>query len=170
MSQQASVGLLVFTELPNLGLCAVLQRRGEFNTEKTAPESWPGGCQVTAHGKLEEGENFEDAIRREIAEELGAGFFGQCYPFFGRLVEANRSETPNKIVVTFAIRVDVSALKHIRLGPDSGGLVYFPLTRSISDITDLTAFNKTTGVPDRATIAMFNDEIEALRLARNCFA
>lgn len=61
MSIKKSVGLVILAEMlgENGTLVAVLQRRGKRNFEEGGkPESWPGGCQVTAHGTLEEGGGF----------------------------------------------------------------------------------------------------------------
>ncbi|GEM_PF-350157 len=64
-------GLLIMTELPNYGLVAVLQRRGEFNHEKMGPESFPGAMQLTVWGGVEESESMPGALFREIQEEMG---------------------------------------------------------------------------------------------------
>lgn len=73
--KKRSVGLLVITHVNSIGLVAVLQRRGEFNHETMAPETYSGACQLTAHGKVEVGEFFVDALLREVREELGLKFF-----------------------------------------------------------------------------------------------
>lgn len=53
------VGLVVLTEIPSLGLVAVLQARGPFNLKKMAPESYPGICEITVFGNpVPDSENF----------------------------------------------------------------------------------------------------------------
>ena len=156
---ERSVGLIVLTEIPGMGICAVLRERGYFNFEKMKPESWPGACQVTAHGKLEGGERFYLAIHREVEEELGEKFariFLTSSPF-----EVLRLQKKNKEIVIFAIKIDHTFLIAIRLEPGSGTLRFLQ-KHKVDDIVDVTSFNKTEGIPDRKTVAMFPDEKEAV--------
>ena len=62
-----SVGLVVLTHSLSDGFKVVLQRRG-------GQDSYPGACQVSAHGGLEENEDFLQALIRESNEELGVTF------------------------------------------------------------------------------------------------
>ena len=177
---ERSVGLIVMAEISEMGLVAVLQERGRFNTEKMRPESWPGVCQVTAHGKLKEEESFEAALKREITEELGKEFYDSFFVLGalsraggrtqeGILLEVYREETPEKIVITFAAKVLDYYLCLIRLGPDTGGL-RFVRREEVEKIVDLRGFNRQIGVPDRMTVAMFPDEKEAVAKAFTLFA
>lgn len=165
---ERSVGLVVLTEIPERGLVAVLRERGSFSFERMKPALWPGACQVTAHGKLEEGEDFLTALYREIEEELGGGFALRFLSAVARdssmLVEAFRLKKPDKEVVTFAAKIESSFLKEIRLGPETGG-IRFLAHEEVSSIVEVTSFDKATGVPDRKTIAMFSDEREAVARA-----
>ncbi|MDP3999673.1 MAG: NUDIX domain-containing protein [bacterium] len=168
MADKRSVGLVMITEIPEMGRVAVLQRRGEFNHEKMGPESWPGGCQVTAHGKVEENETFERALFREIVEELGENLKHALMALRSSddmpMREVMRSEKGRHEKVTLAVKVPMDFLGYIRLGPSSGGLVLLPETR-LDEIKWLTDFGKDVGVTDRRIIAMFPDEIEAVRRA-----
>lgn len=170
------MGLVVLTEVPgNPGpaLVAVLQRRGEWNTEKMAPESYPGACQVTVHGKVEKGESPSSALFREIDQELGAealeflrrGALGPEHDF----PELLKEETPDKLVITWGMKVPCELLRVIRLGPDSGGLRLLE-REEVAFIANLNNFDKKEGVMDRTDVAMFPDEIEAVKKAFEAFA
>ena len=163
-----SVGLIVLTEIPLMGLVAVLRERGWFNPETMKPESWPGACQVTAHGRLKPGEDFRPAIFREMAEELGQDFADYVLDwiavFPNSFEELWRFENDNKEVVAFALKVDCTFLEKIRLGPESGSMRLVTLSEA-ANIVDLALFDKAVGVRDRRTIAMFADEKEAVKKA-----
>lgn len=65
-----SVGVwLIISDGPSKG-SILLQKRSKNET------SFPYLCQPTWHGKVEEGETLEQAIRREAEEELGEKFAG----------------------------------------------------------------------------------------------
>jgi len=165
---ERSVGLIVLTEIPGRGLVAVLRERGSFSFERMKPALWPGACQVTAHGKLEEDEDFLTALYREVEEELGEKFALCFLSVIARdssmLVEAFRVQKPKKEIVTFAAKVEPLLLKKIRLGPETGG-IRFLTHEEVSSVVDVTSFDKAAGVPDRKTIAMFSDEREAVARA-----
>ena len=56
--KKKSVGVQILSRDKKGALVAILQVRSQWNEEKNSPESYPGTCQVTVHGKLEEGEDF----------------------------------------------------------------------------------------------------------------
>jgi len=166
---EKSVGLVVLTEIPEMGLVAVLQERGRFNTGKMKPESWPGGCQVTAHGKVRKGEKCVQALLREVGEELGrtaSQFIRNC---INDLVVVSHFQKTDKEVVTYAVKLEPSFLKRIRLGSDSGGLRYVQ-QKDINNTICLDSSNRTAGILYRPTIGMFPDEKEALIKAFACFS
>jgi len=151
-----SVGLLVMTRLPDYReKVAILHRRGVLN-ENLRLQSWAGGFQVTATGKVEEGEKEKQCLYREIGEEIGKAL----YPQNGKLVELFRNEER----VIYGIYQDKVWVKNSRLSLASGGLV--PVTKEVLPrIKNLLDFSKETGVKDRDVIAMFPDEITALKRA-----
>jgi len=161
---ERSVGLIIFTEIPDIGLVAVLIERGWYNFEKIGPESWSGACQVTVHGKLEEGESFLTALRYEVEEELGSRFFNRLWDRREEMVEVFHLLTENKEVVTFAIKIDFNMFNLIRLHASSGA-IRFLRPCEISFVHDLTDYQKKGGVLDRSVIAMFPDETEAVKRA-----
>lgn len=163
--KKLSVGVMVLlTDVPNMGRAALLQRRGEFNHEKMAPESWPGACQVTAHGKVEVYETCEQALYREISEELGALAVQVIRAQGAKVPEIYHHATDQKTVFTYGMVLPASLLKCVQLGPSSGGLVLMP-ENQVDIIQNLNLFDKTEGVRDRKIVAMFPDEIEAVKKA-----
>lgn len=164
-----AVGLVIVTSDPRGGKVAVLQRRGMINPEKDdLRESYPGGCQVTCHGKLEDLELQEPggymvALLREAAEELGPEF---CSWLMGRTSQFRPLNDSGEIR-NFGLYVpETRFLSHIQLGPSTGGLV---LVGSVDGIKNLKDFDKATGVTNIGTIAMFPDDKEAVRLALEAF-
>ena len=163
-----SVGLVVVTHDLNGNLVAVLQRRGPYNHEKAwVRENYPGGCQVTVHGGVGEDETVDRALFRETVEELGPTFAHKClncgHPLGGLTQVFNDGE-----VLTFARYVDRGELSHIRWGPSSGG-IEFVSAEDIPDISDLGFYDKNLGVIHLNNIAMFPDEIRAVKIALDCF-
>ena len=165
---KTSVGLVVLVDVPSMGgRVAVLQVRGRFNHEKMGPESYPGCCQVTVHGKCEDEEGIMGALFREIEEELGektALILQNKYlknEFVGLCLK--EKEGVINYGVIFSSDSSVYFLNSIRLNASTGGLRFIRQV-DIDDIIDIRLFDKTIGVKDLAT-AMFLDEKEALKLA-----
>ena len=159
---EKSVGIIVLTRIPEMGLVAILRERGWINPKKADyRESWPGGCQVTAHGKLQEDDDFYDALFREITEELGEDASGRIRDHANELVEVFRLQKENKNVVTYAIKLEPSFIEDIRLGPESGA-IRLVRPEEANSIIDLFSLDKSTGVQYRRTIAMFPDEKQAV--------
>lgn len=170
MEKRMAVGVIVIVDVESLGRVAVLQRRGEFNLNhnKVVPQSYPGACQVTAHGGLEQEDShiFLIGLEREFREELGevaAGYLRSAI-YTGKITELIRMETPEKIVVTYGAIFPEAFIYSIRLEGESGG-VTFVKEEDVKNILSLKNFDKKTGVRDRSVNAMFPDEIDALRMA-----
>lgn len=128
------------------------------------PAHWPGAFQVTTHGKLENGEDFIPALYREVIEELGERFALRFFSAVARdssiLVEVFRLQKPDKEVITFAVKVESSFIKEIRLSTGTGGIRLLTC-KEVPSIVEITSFDQDDGVPDRKTISMFPDEREA---------
>lgn len=166
--KKRSVGLIVTTtEDYEPEQVAVLQIRGLYNVEKGFPESWPGGCQVTVHGGCNPLEDDFVALYREIEEEFGleAACILREYMHPLSTTKIFTHEDEKKVVTTFAIRLpDLTFLKAVRLHASSGGIRIVNV-EDIPNIQDLTKFDRREGVVDRRIIAMFPDELEALKKA-----
>ncbi len=160
-----SVGLIIFTEIPDIGLVAVLRERGWFNFEKMQLELYYGGYQPVVHGKLEARENFTEALYREMAEELGVEFAKYFTDSVEKgdlkIIEAYNLRNDEKNVVTFVSKIESNYLKKIRLSVD-GGALRFIRKDEIGDIVGIDSLDKNTGALNRNRIAMFKDEKEAL--------
>ena len=173
MAQQQSVGLLILTKLPELGVVAILQARGTFNHERIAPANFPGICQVTCHGdvQVDKQERLIPALEREWGEESGRRLSDVAPYFRSKMVELARVDTPDKLVVTYGLYIEnPEFLDFLKLNASTGGIR--PLTREgVGSILQVEpALHKTRGVPDQRTNAMFSDEIEAVRKAFDILA
>ena len=146
---------------PMQGLVAILQRRGKFNHEKMKPESFPGGCQLTVWGGAEEKETPARALWREIVEEAGwvwATDFRILKNSGKRAVQLEDSLS----VSVWGAYFPPESLETLRLNASTGGIVMVK-EDDLEKIRDLKGdFQRDAGVPDLATIAMFNDAKEVL--------
>lgn len=154
-----SVGIIVITKLPDGEFAAVLQRRGVFNFEKIKRESYPGCCQVTAHGGLKEGEDFQQGLVRESKEELGPEFTN----ITKGLLKLIHDKTDEKEVITYGTFVAWERVQQIRLSPESGGIDILPQSE-LGSLVEITKDMKETGCSPSIR-ALFPDEIEAVKKA-----
>jgi hypothetical protein len=166
--KRVAVGLWVMTEVPNVGLAAVLQRRGKVNPETGGPESYPGGYQPTVFGGVEKNESIPMALNRETREGLGDRFWlallGGTALYL--IKEVYRSESDERLDFHHAVKVPPEFLKYI---PSSDR---FKCLRrdEIDSIQDLTKFDRREGVANAKIIAMFPDCIEALKKTFELFS
>lgn len=149
-----AVGLFVFTVI-GTDVVAVCQRRGSFNFKDMKQESWAGLLQPTCHGKLEEGEEYLDALWREVEEELGDSGFLPDENGRGLVVLVDG------VVKTYAAMVDPSLIATMQLHSSTGGfrLVSYG---DISIIRSALPEYRLNGVPPLID-AMFDDDYEALK-------
>jgi len=167
--KKKSVGIQFLSRDGKGEIVAILQVRGKWNAEKNSPESWPGACQVTAHGKLEEGEDFTQALLREIREELGNDIAAIVKKLSdaGSLVELVNDDSPEKQTITYGVIVAEDVLKIMIAREKSDSFGGFRLIRAgeTGKIVDIQKFEKTLGVTDKTVIAMFSDEKKAVKMA-----
>lgn len=157
-------GLFVFAHDAQ-GLFVLLQRRGEWDYERNQPESYPGGCQATASGGMEEEDDGDPylAMLREVKQELG--------PTFHQIVAQARPEQvaiiPNPAMLREATYYWMVAseeeIRTIVLHPSTGGLVRFRQTMHIHDMS--TEFTRADGITDRRIIAAYPEVKIALARA-----
>jgi len=163
-----SVGILLVVDLIQ-GKRAVLVRRGKYNHKKLmGPQTWPGLCQVTAHGGASGREYLGNALLRECGEELGSyieEMVGDAKKKDGVLIKLSQMSSPKRDNITYGMLVDVYALcSKIQLDPSSGGIELIS-EKDVENIKSSEEFDPETGVTDLNTIAMFPDEIEAVKQA-----
>lgn len=168
--KKRATGLLIMTEIPGMGLVAVLQRRGEFNHEKMGPESYPGGLQPTVWGGVKDEECVLDALIREIKQELGKRTW-EIWIHGRSLKEIYRLEDEKGLMIAFGVKLPCDFLaekdnseEEVRLNASSGGLRLLK-EEEIDKIQDLKNFDKTVGITDRNILAMFTDTKETIRRA-----
>ena len=162
------VGLILYVTIDGV-LYALLQKRGEYNHEKMCPESWPGGCQPTVHGKVEEGESPETALYREITEEIGEKMFNgiQIIPGFVRAI--SRTESFPEDGAYFVAMIHSKYIKDIQLGPSTGGLRLISFRQVVENgVIDIATLPKDQTVPHHIT-AMFSDYAHLLRFGFGYF-
>lgn len=168
--KKRSVGIQLLGKNKDGGLVALLQIRAKWNAEKNAPESWPGMCQVTAHGKLEEGEDFMQALFREVQEELGSEMLSAVKKLSetGNLKELINYEKPEKHVITYGAIVEENIWKNMVNREKKASFGGFKVIKpnDVKKIVDLKHIDRNAGVTDD-TIAMFPDEKEAVKMAFN---
>ncbi|NUM34044.1 MAG: NUDIX domain-containing protein [Candidatus Brocadiae bacterium] len=142
---------------------ALLQRRGDWDWEKDQFQSFRGAYQVTAHGKCEESETWEESLIREIKEELGEKIKGILQP--SRFTLIKESKKTGKISRTYALLepLTLSEIRLIMLEPSSGSLYPFPL-KELEKIQILDPSQKDTQF---SPFFMFADEKEALEVVWN---
>ena len=142
---------------------AVLLRRGKINHETMADETRPGGCQITAHGGLEEGENPLKGALRELAEEIGVGaaesVMNGCQKLnMGMTIWTTTEETETAFVTSVIVYVPDPAFVSIASFNGSSGGFEMLTEDQVHNIKNLRDYDKVTGVRDLYTIAMFPDE------------
>jgi hypothetical protein len=149
------------------GTKVVLQRRG-------VQDSFPGACQVTAHGKVEDFDGgpdgeFFNALLREMSEALGFSLT-EYIRFHAPLIEIFHDQIDDKEIVTYGSLIEEQYLKAIRLEWTSGGLDIVPASLFFEDggVIEITPDKKEEGYPP-AIRAMFPDEIMAVKKALKVF-
>lgn len=163
-----TVGLIAITDTKK----AVLQVRGNSNTEKNEQETYRGAYQLTVHGSINEGESEKDALLRETREELGGKFAEIVGTEFNKdqnFVELNRIEKENISVANFGVIIDEAVLKEIELNSSTGGSIKLISKSDVGNIRELKTSDRERGIAENE-IVMFPDNIEAVKLAFEKFS
>ena len=154
-----AVGLLLFTVIDGI-LYAVCQVRGAFNFQTMRSESWAGLLQPTCHGKLREDEEYIDALRRKVGEELGAN---------GPLSDIDPQHlTPLQLqrVRTYGCMVKPWVIREVTLHPSTGGLRL--ISRQGADAIRFSQSGDRDGVPP-GQLVMFEDDFGAMLMGFSHF-
>lgn len=136
------------------------------------PESWPGGCQLTAHGGVNADEDVFKALMREVKEELGdISWFLVSHEktkpdkdgsVANRLKLVYQEKREDMYVANHWIHFnDPWIIDAIGLGPSSGRIRLMQIT-DLPKIDNLLNYSKKDGVPNHIN-AMFLDESRTLR-------
>lgn len=162
LKMSKSVGLIAAINKDG-ELQAILQKRPKFNGETNQPESYPGGCQVTCHGRLKEKESNIEALVREAEEELGGNFSQVVIEHRDDLIKVHQKAKGDEEVITYGLLLkDEQDVQKIRPTDHVEKIIFFPL-KDIDQIQNLKQFDRRGGVEDGAIVAMFEDEIKALK-------
>ncbi|MBP9751074.1 MAG: NUDIX domain-containing protein [Candidatus Peribacteraceae bacterium] len=160
------VAALLVASSDEQGPFVVLQRRGEWDYEKGQSESWPGACQSTANGGMED-EDEEDtlrAMRREVFQELGPEFAGLLMgPYAPSRLCRIVTDRLHREVEIYWVQVPEAMLGSIVLHASTGGLVRIRPGQEILDMS--VHFTREDGVPDRRIIAGYPETIQAVERA-----
>lgn len=164
-----SVGCVVVVTTDEKKFVVALQRRG-------VQDSYPGACQVTVHGRVEESDGGEDggfytALIRESREELGDVFTAKCQENYdlADLIDVSDDKTEKEEVKTYAAWLPYEFLDLIRLERTSGGIDLVPAEIFFNEeVIEISSEHKKDGYPPSVR-AMFPDEIKAVRRALEVF-
>lgn len=135
---------------------ALLQRRGKINTDSLygyKKQSFAGLCEITCYGKAEGKETPEQALKREMTEELGqeaTDFISKCSPI--KIYE--RTESDNDHVHIWAVYCGREILKKIKLDISTGGIelitkdqivnlkyeIFSPINKESSNLGEIIVF------------------------------
>lgn len=165
------IGLVVIYDSPNFEcLTAILQSRGEVNTETLMPQTWPGICQLTVCGVIHAGEFPYDALRREVANNIGRDTSDQLRLYRSKLepetifnVGMGRKDEDDAGYRYFATLHDspLSFFAAARLHAGSGGFRLLP-EKHVDRVQDATRFSPVTGIEYRGPVVMFPEELQAV--------
>lgn len=165
MDKKKTVGLIVLANIQDHGLVAALQVRGDFNSEKDNQETYRGASQLTLHGSINEGETEKEALLREAKEELGEEFANLIQGKALDLEELNRTEDEKISVINFSFRIAEKDLDKIKINERTGASIRLIVKDEIKNIRELKLTEKLNGIENKNDIAMFPDDIEAVKLA-----
>ena len=105
-------------------LVALLQRRGKINTENTEGFKWQsftGLCEITSYGKAEENETPEEALKREMNEELGSKATETI--FNSTIIKLyEKTEDDGDKIFIWTVLCNKNILKEIKLDISTGGI------------------------------------------------
>ncbi|OHA41898.1 MAG: hypothetical protein A3G59_00105 [Candidatus Taylorbacteria bacterium RIFCSPLOWO2_12_FULL_47_20] len=153
-----AVGLVVMMRIRDKPV-AILQRRGEFNTEKMALETNPGVWQATMHETLRPDESFETGLNRGIFEELGKEAASILYRPETEIIHEWTNE--NYLKRFYWVSSDPNILRVIRLETSTGGIRPFTL----KEVGQMTPLRESDAVKPEHKWVMFDTALEAVKKA-----
>lgn len=165
------VGILVMTKLkleensPE-ELVALLQRRGKINTENDNGFKWQsfaGLCEVTSYGKADTGETPEEALKREMTEELGPKateiiLNNQIQKLYEKI------EGDGDTVFVWTALCDKNILKEIKLDISTGGIEILT-EKDLPSLKFASFADKGISENNLNSLVIFETPIEAIKKA-----
>lgn len=169
------VGIIVMTKIKLIEnseeeMVAILQRRGKINTDNDYGFKWQsfsGLCEITSYGKAEQNENPEEALKRELNEELGEKASKTIF-------ESNPTKIYEKVesdgdnVFVWATLCDKNILKEIKLDISTGGIEIIR-EKDLNNISFADFKQKGLQIKNTDEIKIFEVPIEILRKAFQTF-
>lgn len=158
--KERTVGLAILTIIPELGECAVLQRRGSWDFENNREQPWPGGCRLPILFSTFEENDLIRTFRRKSAEEFGEAFYSflKSNTIHHKLVYQVKKDD-NPLFMIFATAFPYEYLKLIRLQPSSGGLIFIR-REDLDLVADLSRVHRGTPINFPALLP---EELEAVK-------
>lgn len=163
MEKKIIIGLFLFTTHPKKGFAAALRRRGA-ESKDGLPIPYPGSFQATV--EIECGDSATPKDRNFLLDMGMSSQLGLIEVFHNYdIVQLNHK--PNKdereVVVNYAMYVPWQIMQGIRMPPSDEGIKYVTQDELAVMLPLRGNFTKKEGVPDRGVIALFEDQILALR-------
>lgn len=151
-------------------LVALLQRRGKINAENGNGFKWQsyaGLCEVTSYGKAEEGETAEEALKREVCEELGDIV---CQEIFNskyvKIYENTENDGDRQIV--WATLLPKEVLKNMKLDISTGGIEIVRKS-DLQNIKEVKFSKLKSCVKSSDDITLFETPVSAIKKAFEIF-
>lgn len=147
-------------------LVALLQRRGKINTDNDygfKNQSFAGLCEVTSYGKAEGDETPDQALKREMTEELGEQATQTILNSKPVKLYENTEEDSDHTHVWTTL-VDKNILKKIKLDISTGGIEILR-KKDLEKVKFTTFTEKGLSIKDSDAIIIFETPKEAIEKA-----
>ncbi len=173
MANKTFVGLLVLTKIPDGGsekLVALLQRRGKINTDSPDGFKWQsysGLCEVTTFGRAEAGETIEQALEREMTEELGP-VAAKTILSSGMVKLVEKREEDFDVIHVWTAFCDRKIFKEIKLDISTAGIEIIK-KEDVDKIDHVYISNEKQTVSDLNKIVAFEIPKDILKKAFELF-
>jgi hypothetical protein len=170
------VGILIITRIklekdsPEQ-LVALFQRRGKIDTDNDYGFKWQsfsGLCEITSYGKAEQNETPEEALKREIIEELGINASETIFKSNPTKIYEKTEKDGDNIFV-WTVFCDKNILKQIKLDISTGGIEIIK-KHDLEKISSANFDQKGLQVKNLDEIKLFEVPIKVLERAFEIFS
>ena len=152
-------GLVFMTNHPKFGKSAILRVRGVHSRDWKV-EPYPGSCQLTLQAKFEEGKDYLTPLEAAAHATFGI----EIVITHDALINLNYSKKELRLVKNYGMFVPFESLRRMRSSIFDWP-IRFVTEHHLSKIQSVERYNPQVGIQDSTVIAMFPDEIKALRIA-----